>query len=195
MEMDLVTRELLSRARDGDRTALGQLLEHYRGNLRDMAQQLLDDRAAPRIDASDLVQQTCLSVYQHFGEFDGQEAAQFWAWMRQIHEHNIQNAARDQLHTAKRAVDREQEQVDDRLHLAEQTSPSQQVARIEEATRLARAIAQLPDDEREALTRRYLDGQSLAEAADAMRLTKDALVWLMKRGMKNLRTKLGDAKS
>src|SRR5262249_39082180 len=147
---------------------------------------LLDDRAAARIDASDVVQQTCLSVHRQIADFAGQDPAQFAAWLRQIHERNIHNAARDQLRAAKRAINREGPLAAAALQAARQTTPSQHGVRDEDSVRLARAIGQLPVDEREALRRRYLEGQSLVEVADAMKLTKDGLVWLMKRAMKNL---------
>ena len=95
MEPDAVIRELLKRARAGDQAALGELLEKYRGHLRHLAENLLDDRAAGRLDASDLVQQTCLSVHKQIADFDGQDAAQFAAWLRQIHERNVRNAVHE----------------------------------------------------------------------------------------------------
>ena len=162
-------------------------MENYRGHLRHLAENLLNDRAAARIDASDLVQQTCLSVHKQIAQFDGKDAAQFAAWLRQIHERNVRNAVRDQLHAGKRAISREERLADRDVHAAGQATPSQHVVRNEEARRLARAIAQLPEDEQEALRRRYLEGQSLAEVGSAMGLTKDGLVWLMKRGMKNVK--------
>ena len=192
MESDAVIRELLARARTGDQAALGELLENYRGHLRHLAENLLNDRAAARIDASDLVQQTCLSVHKQIAHFDGNDAAQFAAWLRQIHERNVRNAVRDQLHAGKRDISREERLADRDVHAAGQATPSQQVARNEESARLAQAIARLPDDEQEALRRRYLEGQSLAEVGSAMGLTKDALVWLIKRGMKNVKRHLGD---
>ena len=192
MESDAVIRELLLRARAGDQAALGELLEKYRGHLRHLAENLLDDRAAGRLDASDLVQQTCLSVHKQIAEFDGKDAAQFAAWLRQIHERNVRNAVRDQLHAGKRDISREERLADRDVHAAGQATPSQQFVRNEESERLARAILQLPEDEQEALRRRYLEGQSLVEVAAAMGLTKDGLVWLMKRGMRNVKQHLGD---
>ena len=95
MESDAVNRELIERARGGDQVALGELLEKYRRYLWGLADRMLDDRAAARIDASDVVQQTCLSVHKQITEFDGHDDAQFAAWLRQIHERNIRNAARE----------------------------------------------------------------------------------------------------
>jgi RNA polymerase sigma-70 factor (ECF subfamily) len=144
------------------------------------------------LDASDLIQQTCLSVYKQIAEFDGNDPAQFAAWLRQIHERNIRNAVRDQLHAAKRDIGREQRLPDDDAFAAQKTSPIQHVVRKENAARLAHAITQLPADEKEALRRRYLEGQSLTEIASAMGLTKDALAWLLKRALKNAKQQLGD---
>jgi RNA polymerase sigma-70 factor (ECF subfamily) len=192
VEPDAVNRELIERARAGDRDALGELLERYRGFLRGLADRQLDDRAAGRIDASDLVQQTCLSVHKNIAEFQGESDAQFAAWLRQIHERNIRNAARNQLHAGKRAIERENRLNEGDDVLARQTSPSQFAARSEESARLAQALTRLAPDEQEALRRRYLDGQSITEIAAAMRLTRSALVWLMNRAMTDLRQHMGE---
>jgi RNA polymerase sigma-70 factor (ECF subfamily) len=145
-----------------------------------------------RLDASDLVQQTCLSVHKQILEFEGCEPAQFVAWLRQVHERNIRNAVRDQLHTGRRAASREQLFTGADHAPAADTSPSLRAIRGEEAVRLARVLEQLPPDEREALRLRYLEGRSLAETAETMQITRDALVWLMKRGMKKIRAGLGE---
>jgi RNA polymerase sigma-70 factor (ECF subfamily) len=192
MDSEAVSRELLARAQAGDREALGELLEQNRDYLRHLADRLLDDRVGRRIDASDLVQQTCLSVHKQIGEFVGKDAAQFAAWLRQIHERNIRNVVRDQLHAEKRAVSREEHVPDGEFHAASQTTASQNVVRREDSVRLATAIAQLVPDEQEALRRRYLEGQSVAEIAAAMGLTKDSLARLFKRAMKNAKRHLGD---
>jgi RNA polymerase sigma-70 factor (ECF subfamily) len=191
-DSDAVNGELLARARAGDREALGELLEHNRGYLRNLADRLLDDRLGRRIDASDLVQQTCLSVHKQIGEFVGHDAAQFAAWLRQIHERNIRNAVRDQLHTEKRAISREESPADGDAQVIGQTTPSQHAVRREESVQLANAIAQLVADEQEALRRRYLEGQSVAEISAAMGLSKDALARLFKRAMKNVKRHLPD---
>jgi RNA polymerase sigma-70 factor, ECF subfamily len=190
LESDAVNRELIERARVGDQAALGELLEKYRRYLWGLADKMLDDRVAARIDASDIVQQTCLSVHKQITEFEGNDDAQFAAWLRQIHERNIRNAARNLLHAGKRAIDREKRVSDAEAYAARQTTASQHAVRSEESARLAQAIAQLRQDEQEALRRRYLDGESMVEIATGMGLTKDALVWLMKRAMASLRQHL-----
>lgn len=185
---DQFTAELLLLAQQGDRSALGQLLEQQRGWLRQMANGLLDPRLRGRLDASDLVQQTCLSVHKQIGEFDGRDPAQFVAWLRQIHEHNVQNAIREHLHTGRRAAgkDRPLANVDVPDSAAE--TPSRQLVRDESAMRVSDVLDRLPADEREAVRLRYVEGRSLADSADAMRMSRDALIWLIKRGLQRART-------
>jgi RNA polymerase sigma-70 factor, ECF subfamily len=190
METDPAVRELLARARAGDRTALGKLLENYRGYLQGLAEKLLDHRASARIDPSDVVQQTCLSVHKRISEFEGQDPAQFGAWVRQIHERNVRDVVRDGLRAQKRAIAREERLPDGDVHAARQSTASQQIVRGEETARLTRAISKLPPDEQEVLRRRYLQGQPLIDVARDMGMTKDALLWLMKRAMNNVKRQM-----
>ena len=191
-EKDAVIVDLIRRARAGDREALGKLLDAHRGYLRDAAERLLNPRIAARIDASDVVQQTCLSIHKRIAEFEGDDAAQFVAWLRQVHERNIQNVVRDQLHTQKRAAGRDEPLADRDVQGLRQSSPSRRAMRGEDAVRLSRALAHLLADEQQALRLRYLEGRTLTEVCETMDLTKDALVWLMKRAMKHMRGRLDE---
>jgi RNA polymerase sigma-70 factor (ECF subfamily) len=185
--------DLLSRARAGDADAAGLLLEKYRPYLRLIAQRLLDQNLAARLDASDLVQQTCLSVLGRLPQFDGRDEAQFIAWLRTIHEHNIADAIREHLKTAKRAAGREVSL--DAEQLAAQlraSSPSQRVLVGENAARLAAALADLPEDQREAVRLRYLEGRSLAEIAERTGRSIVAAAGLVKRGLIQLRKTMGN---
>ena len=183
-----IVADLVFRARSGDTAAAGLLLEKYRPYLRILAQRLLDQNLAARLDASDLVQQTCLSVLGRLPQFDGRDEGQFIAWLKSIHEHNIQDAIRDHLKTAKRAAGREV--AVDAEQLAAQlraSSPSQRVLVGESAARLAAALQDLPEDQREAVRLRYLEGRSLAEIAERMNRTVVAAAGLVKRGLIQLR--------
>jgi DNA-directed RNA polymerase specialized sigma24 family protein len=61
----------LALAREGDESALGRLLEAFRDPLRIQARQDLRADLAPRVEASDIVQRTCLSAVRHFEDFRG----------------------------------------------------------------------------------------------------------------------------
>ena len=183
--------ELIPLAQAGDGDALGRLLDIHRDYLRGLAAQQLLPKLQGRIDDSDMIQQTCLSVHKQIGEFVGTQPAEFVAWLRQIHERNIRNAARDQMQVRKRAVDREEAREQHDV-AGQETTPSQIVMRDEEASQLRAAMQHLPDDEREAVRLRYFENWTLPQIGEHLGLTSDAVVWLMKRSMKHLKQHLRD---
>jgi len=188
---DSELQELIKRARSGESEALGHLLDEHRDYLRAIAGQQLTPKLAGRLDGSDIVQQTCLSVHKQICEFTGNEPAEFVAWLRQIHERNIRNAIRYQAQTQKRSVGREQA-FDGQDLQGQQITPSQIVIGNEEASRLRAAMAHLPDDEREAVRLRYFENQTMPQISEHLNLTLDAVVWLMKRSMQHLKQHLKD---
>jgi DNA-directed RNA polymerase specialized sigma24 family protein len=77
------TEQLLTRAAQGDQTALGQLLGLHRQRLRQMIALRLDRQVQARLDPSDVVQETLAEAsydrffeaiaYWHLGEHDSAE--------------------------------------------------------------------------------------------------------------------------
>lgn len=178
--------ELLATARRGDRDALGKLLEHYRAYLRILAQRQLDGKLAARIDASDLVQQTCLSAHRNFANFAGDDR-DFLAWLRQIHDQNLRNALRDHVSAEKRAIGREATGDSLGSLAAVASSPSRRLMQSESAVQLARCLEQLPADQSNAVRLRHLEGWSIRDIADEMQRSEQAVAGLLKRGMQQLR--------
>jgi RNA polymerase sigma-70 factor (ECF subfamily) len=194
----LPPNELLDQALRGDREALGQLLELQRANLHGLAERQLDRRIAARAAASDIVQQTFLEACRSFPQFAGRDTRELVAWLRRILDHKIAGAIRDHAQLQKRSVGRERS-IDDshgggpslKQDLdAHVSSPSQKAIRGEDAERLAQALAVLPDDQREAVRLRHLEGWALADIAVRLARTPAATAGLIKRGMKALRRHL-----
>jgi len=182
----------IRRARQGDGAALGELLEHFRGHLKVMAARDVDPRAARRVDASDIVQQTCLSVHRRIAEFDGETPAQFLAWLQKIHQHNVQDVARDEIHTQKRSTDSEEYPSDPGVLMGDASTPSQRVMRDEEAVRLASLLDDLTEDQRQAVRLRFFEGHKLREIAERMGRTEAAVAALIQRALAALRHRLRD---
>ena len=193
-ESQTISADLIHRACTGDRDALGELLEHHRGYLRVIAQRIIGQRLGNRLDASDIVQQTCMSAFGNIEGFVGETADEFVAWLRTIHERNVKNALRDHIGTQKRSISREQSIEGDEAIAArvsiEQSSPSQRMMMGEQAVRLAEVLQHLPDDQREAVRLRYLEGWSLAQISEHMGRTKFSIAGLVKRGLIALRKHL-----
>src|SRR5207245_11462761 len=76
--------------------------------------------------------------------------------------------------------------------VAEQSSPSEQAERNEQLMHLARSLAGLPDDQREALLLRHCQGWSLADIAAHLGRSRAAIASLLRRGLKKLREHLPD---
>ena len=59
--------------------------------------------------------------------------------------------------------------------------------RGEQAVRLAMLLGKLPQDQREALRLRYLEGKTLLEIAERLDRSEMAVAGLLKRGLRSLR--------
>ena len=197
---DPTPEQLLERARAGDGSALGSLLELYRNYLALLARLQLSRRLQSKVDAADLVQETFLKAHRHFEQFRGVTEAELAAWLRQILAASVANTLRHYYGTQRRDVRLEQELAEefDRSSqawgfalAAQQSSPSQAAARREEAVLLADALAKLPEDYAEVIVLRHLQGLTFAEVAQRMGRTLDSVDKLWVRALARLRQQLG----
>ena len=178
----------------------GQGIERFREYLRLLARQQIGAQLRGKLDASDLVQQTLLEAHRKRDQFRGQSEAELAGWLRKLLAFTLADAIRA-LGRAKRDVSRERsleaalEQSSARIEawlVADQSSPSQQAVRHEQAARLADALARLPEAQREALELRHCQGWSLAEISRHMGRSPAAVAGLLKRGARQLRLLLED---
>ena len=173
----------------------GRLLEPFRPYLRLLARLHLAPQLRGKLDPSDVVQQTLLQAYQALEQFRGHSEAERAAWLRQILARNLAQAVRD-FGRARRDLAREQSlqaaldassaQLEAWL-AADQSSPSQRAYQAEQAQRLAGALEQLPEAQREALVLQHWQGLSLAEIGAHLGRSPEAVAGLIKRGLKQLR--------
>lgn len=187
---------LLSVARDGDPDALGRLLELYRNYLALMARLQVGRRLQGKVDAADLVQETFLEAHRDFHQFRGGSEAELVGWLRQILATNLANAVRRYYGTQRRDMNLEREltrefdeswKALDRGLVAPQSSPSQQAARREQAVLLADALQRLPEDYRETIVLRHLEGLTFPEVARRMERSEDSVKKLWARALARLR--------
>ncbi len=174
--------------------------ERFREFLGLMARMWADSRWQGKLDLSGAVQQTLLEAYQAGQQLQGCSEAQKAAWLKRALTNNLADEVR-KLTTAKRDVGHERsleaeltESMSrlERLLPAEQATPSQVVLQEERMLRVARALATLPDNQRQVIERHHLGGQSLSEVAAALGSTKPAVAGLLHRGLKKLRELLAD---
>lgn len=179
----------------------GQTLERFRTYLRLLARLQLDPRLRRQLDPSDLVQQALLEAYRSLGQLRGRSEAEVAAWLRQILAHQMAHALRD-LTRARRDVTRERSleaalaESSARMEawlVAEQASPGEQAQQNEQAVRLAVALEQLPEAQREAVVLHYWEGWSVAQIAEQLGRSAPAVAGLLQRGLKALRQHLSES--
>lgn len=195
------TFSLIEQARAGDARAMESLLARYREYIRLLVRCRASGRLQARVDSSDIIQETLLRVAENLQQFEGATEEEWRAWLTRIAEREIIRQWRHHVGTAKRAATREQRAAapngtDSGASLLEQwftkaqTSPSLAAMRRERSVLLANALALLPDDYREVLILRDLEGLDFAEVAQRMKRSSGAVRVLWTRALKKLRDEL-----
>ena len=178
--------------------ARGGPWEQYRDYLRLLARLELDPRLRSKLDPSDLVQETLAKAHAGQAEFRGTTDAERAAWLRAILANTMTSAARRFGAEARwvgreRSLEAAMDESSARLEAflaGGRSSPSAQAVRQEQLLRLARALAELPDDQRAAVELHHLEGRTLAETAEVMGRSRSAVASLVFRGLRNLRQTL-----
>lgn len=200
--MDSLTPdELITEARAGSDEALGLLLDRYRPYLRLLAQRGLGTDVQSRVDPSDVVQRAFLDAHRDWEGFRGQAEPELVAWLRRILENNVSETVGEHVRAQKRSTRKEKSLTESGAgalasHLAaDQSSPSQRAMRSEAAVFLAQAVDTLPEDQREAIRLRYMEGWTLTQIADHFDRSQVAVAGLLKRGLRGLREYFDGASS
>jgi RNA polymerase sigma-70 factor (ECF subfamily) len=171
-------------------------LGRYRQLLHLQVRQLqLDPRLRRRFDSSDLVQDTLLKAHENIDQFRGTTEAELVQWLHEI----LANAALDAVRQAraqKRDVELEQSLqaavADSAARLdaylaADQSSPSEQAERHELLLRIAAALDQLPEDQRNVFIQRDLLGAPVRQIAEQLGRTEKSVAGLLLRSRRKLR--------
>jgi RNA polymerase sigma-70 factor, ECF subfamily len=192
--------QLIERLAGGDESALGPLFDLYRQRLRqELASELAaDPRLAARFDASDVVQEVFLQARRELPWFLANgDRVEFWVWLRGLARERRLRFLRDNLDAQCRTAKRQQALPDESHHHppAAGESPSTAAAAAEDAERLARALVQLSDEDREVIRLRVTDGLSNPQAAAYLGVTPAAVAKRLERALRRLRELANETES
>lgn len=152
------TLSLLTRAREGDASALNDLFTRYLPVLRRWAAGRLPQRARDLADTHDLVQETLLQVFKRVGDFEHRGEGAFHAYLRQA----VMNRIRNEIRNAGRRPAREA--LTDSVP-ADDLSPFEAAIGRESADRYEAALTRLSDADRELIVGRLELGLTYPELA------------------------------
>jgi RNA polymerase sigma-70 factor (ECF subfamily) len=181
---------------DADPAPAGPL-DRYRNYLRFLARVGLDPRLRAKVDPSDVVQQTLLEAHVAWHQFAGATEAERLAWLRRTLANNLADALRHYLRGRRdvgrevaEAVEASSQRLEGLLAAAGGESPSAEAERNERALRLARALDELPEAQREALVLQHWHGWTLDQIGAHLGRSRAAVAGLLKRGLRGLREAL-----
>jgi RNA polymerase sigma-70 factor, ECF subfamily len=192
---------LLVMAKGGDGAALGQLLERYRNYMGLLVRLQVGRRLRSKVDVDDLLQEIWLEIHRKIALFRGCSEREFLTWVRRVIGSILANQIRHYIGTKGRDLRLERGLTDELDQssramngslVAPESSPSQQAVRREQAVLLADALQDLPEDYREVIILRQLEGLSFPDVARRVGRTEDSVknVWL--RALARLRRALED---
>ena len=195
------TDRLLDDARKGEPGAVDRLLGEFREPLRRVIDLRLDPVLARRVDASDIVQDVLIEANQRLTEYLKSPDMPFHLWLRHLAQDRIIDTHRRHRLAQRRSVDREQPIArpawdDESSHsLAAQLvdverTPASEAVQAELARRLAAAVNELSEDDREIILMRHHELLSNQEAAAALGLTEAAASMRYLRAVRRLRAVL-----
>lgn len=178
-EKSATDAELIGRARGGDGTAFGQLVERHYDFVYRVAYRWLGRKQ----DAEDAAQEVCIRLVKAIRDYNGSGAFTSWLYPMAL------NAARDI--GRKRSRDAVKTEAFG-LHVVVENSG--QADDGEERTQeLWQAVSLLPDKQREAVLLVYGEGLNHAAAADAMGILEATVSWHIHEAKKRLRVLMRDA--
>lgn len=193
----------LAAAIEGSRNAQEcLLLEHY-DRLMHRIQRRRTGKLAERYGVEDILQEALVTAIRDFGKCRAKSMPEFGAWLNSVVDNRMRDL-RKHLESQKRGGGYRREvrmapidassMVNILESLAEQSpSPSSRVARHDAVKALQVSVASLPEEQREALQRRFLDGQSIGRVAEQMNKSPAAVRGLIHRAKQTLRSVLGDS--
>src|SRR5437868_6475184 len=100
------TRGLLDEVQLKNPQALDKLLGHYRSDLRAFIEVRLDPRLAARLDPSDVVQETLVTVTQRMDDYLERRPMPFRLWLRKTAYERLLDVRKHHRKRARRSVDR-----------------------------------------------------------------------------------------
>ena len=188
--------QILRRAKEGDKNALGELLLRHGRLIRNGLD--INPKWQSVLEVNDVMQVTYFEAFEQITRFEGDVRA-FPHWLRRIAENNLRDASQG-LEREKRPQPGQRVQApengDDIVWLQDLISgggatPSRHAAGNEARLLLEAEMDKLPADYGKVLRLVFLEGKPVGEVADFMGKTRGAVHLLRIRAVNRLRERLG----
>ena len=182
----LTERELVQRAKDGDHAAFSQLVSAYEGKIYNLTLRYLGNPD----DAMDASQEVFLRMFRFLSGF--QEDSSFSTWLYRIGVNVCKDLLSRRARRAEQSLEIPDEEEEGRAaDIPDGRYDPERILEGAELRRtLAEAIAQLPEQQREMIVLRDIQGLSYDEIGQALCLEAGTVKSRLFRARENLRKKL-----
>jgi len=161
-EIDL---QLVERVRQGDQRAFGILVEKYQRKLIRLLSRMVRDQH----EIEDIAQEAFIKAYRALPQFRGEAA--FYTWLYRI----AVNTAKNYLSSRGRAMQtisdqamNDDDEPDERLVAHDIGNPETELLSKQVAIAINQAVDDLPEELRQAITLREIEGMTYEEIAETM---------------------------
>jgi len=191
--------DLRARVRNRDVAALAEFLVQQRAPLLAFIERQLGSSLRRKIEVEDVFQELSVEAVRALPEADLADRDPF-SWLCQIAERRIIDAHRRFFGAQKRDAEREvslgtggqsEHAAIIDLLVASLTTPTQALSRQGRESRLFQALAELPDEQREALRLRYVEGLASKEIAARLGKSDGSVRVMLTRALGRLQQIMG----
>ncbi|WP_339729448.1 sigma-70 family RNA polymerase sigma factor [uncultured Gimesia sp.] len=185
---------LISQIKQGSEPALLEFIESHRAPLLAFINKNMSDALKGKVEATDILQEVSLNAVESLSQMDFEQKTPF-NWLCHLSERRIIDNHRKYFQVQKRAAGREVKQrlasdgegqgfMD--LLIASITSPSQAFSRGAKEMKLLLALESLPEENREAIRLKYVEGLPTKEIAVQLGKSDVAVRVMVSRSMVKL---------
>ncbi len=186
--------ELLRRARDGDDDAFGEIVTLYERFVYNTACRILTQSGGSVSDGEDVAQSAFLKAWRNLSSFRGE--CSFTTWLFRI----TVNCAKDTIRSAARhptvsitQSDEDGEETEwDLPETNAELLPEENLEKRERIESIRRAIAELPEDQRQVLILRDIQELPYTQIAELLELELGTVKSRLNRARQNLKNILTD---
>ena len=159
-----IDRELVQRVQQGDKSAFNILVQRYQYKIIKLISRYVHDPS----EAQDVAQEAFIKAYRALPGFRGESA--FYTWLYRIAINTAKNylVAQGRRPPGSDIDAQEAEQYDGQTFLKEYETPERVLLRDEIEATIFKAIEELPEELRIAITLREFEGMSYEEIAQTM---------------------------
>jgi RNA polymerase sigma-70 factor (ECF subfamily) len=186
------TRELVTLAKDGNKTALNQLYTVYAERVRWMIRFRMSKELRSKLESMDVVQDTLIHALNGLGGFTYKNEGDFVRWLSKIAENELRGSLK-KLHADKRDIRREvgigtygptpTSEAVGAPGPIQATTPSVILSKKEDLSKLEEAIDELKPEYREVIVLAKIEGLSYKKIGERVGKSADAVGMLLSRAM------------